>query len=134
MLRTGCVYILASSSLDETDLPSHVYIQHAPHIYTSPTSPDAARCWIPCVDNLWERCTWELDFIVPRRWVEDSSSLVMTSKRRKGKGRARVQAVEGGFPITVAASGELIEHVRPDSALCRLVTRALTDTRAGSSL
>jgi len=83
---------------------------HAPHIYTSPTTPDAARCWLPCVDNLWERCTWELDFIVPRRWVEASTE--STSKRRKGKGRARAQAGDEGLPVTVAASGELIEHVR----------------------
>lgn len=37
-----------------------------PHLYTSPSCPDWARYWIPCLDNLWDRCTWRLDFVVPR--------------------------------------------------------------------
>jgi len=49
--------------------------QRVPHVYTSPTSPDAARCWVPCVDNLWERCTWEFEFVVPRSLDADGDSL-----------------------------------------------------------
>lgn len=27
---------------------------------------DYSRCWVPCVDSLWERCTWEFEFVVPK--------------------------------------------------------------------
>lgn len=93
-------------------------IQHVPHIYTTPTTPDAARCWIPCVDNLWERCTWELDFIVPRRWVDDP--LHGRKRKQKGKERGRPSGVGGGNedrgdgegrPVVVVCSGDLVEHV-----------------------
>ncbi|KAH9824294.1 hypothetical protein DFH28DRAFT_1103158 [Melampsora americana] len=55
-----------------------------PHVFTNSISP---RSWIPCVDSLWERCTWELELIVPKS--------VSTTEH----------------PITVIASGELIEQV-----------------------
>jgi hypothetical protein len=42
-------------------------------MFLSPTSYDAARIWTPCVDSLWERCTWELEFIV------DVSIMVVSS-------------------------------------------------------
>ncbi|KDN40979.1 hypothetical protein K437DRAFT_258484 [Tilletiaria anomala UBC 951] len=37
-----------------------------PHIYSTPSCADWSRCWTPCLDSLWERCTWQLDFVVPR--------------------------------------------------------------------
>jgi transcription initiation factor TFIID subunit 2 len=43
-----------------------------PHTYMAPSSPDAARCWVPCIDNLWEKCTWEFEFVVPR-YLEEIS-------------------------------------------------------------
>ncbi|CAO1625272.1 unnamed protein product [Sympodiomycopsis kandeliae] len=43
-----------------------------PHLYTSPTCPDFARCWVPCVDSLWERNTWEFQFIVPAKIQADT--------------------------------------------------------------
>lgn len=63
-------------------------------MYLSPTTFDAARIWTPCVDNLWERCTWELEFIVPR-YIEG------------GEPRGDNDA----FPTMVVASGELQEQV-----------------------
>lgn len=55
-----------------------------PHLFTNSISP---RSWVPCVDSLWERCTWELELIVPRS----------------------ISSCEQ--PITAIASGELIEQV-----------------------
>ncbi|KAG9024969.1 hypothetical protein FS842_005369, partial [Serendipita sp. 407] len=55
-------------------IPSQNYPYRVPHVYTTPSSPDAARCWIPCVDNLWERCTWEFEFVVPRSLDVDGES------------------------------------------------------------
>lgn len=65
-----------------------------PHMYLSPTTPDAARIWTPCIDSLWERCTWELEFIVPR-YLEGGEPL----------------GDNDAFPNTVIASGELMEQV-----------------------
>ncbi|EJC98793.1 uncharacterized protein FOMMEDRAFT_161628 [Fomitiporia mediterranea MF3/22] len=47
-------------------LPSDAYPYRVPHMYTTSSSPDAARCWIPCLDSLWERCIWDFKFIVPK--------------------------------------------------------------------
>ncbi|KAL7425129.1 hypothetical protein Q5752_000817 [Cryptotrichosporon argae] len=58
-------------------------------MFLSPTSYDAARIWTPCVDSLWERCTWEIEVVVPR-FLE-------------GEGEVH--------PVVVIASGELIEQV-----------------------
>ncbi|MBW0488935.1 hypothetical protein O181_028650 [Austropuccinia psidii MF-1] len=58
---------------------------HHPIVFTNSTS---ARSWVPCLDSLWERCPWELNFIVPKF---NSNSLHQ--------------------PIIVVSSGELIEQV-----------------------
>ncbi|KAG2152645.1 uncharacterized protein EDB93DRAFT_1273391 [Suillus bovinus] len=47
-------------------LPTDSYPYRVLHAYTSSSSPGAARCWVPCIDNLWEKCTWEFKFVVPR--------------------------------------------------------------------
>ncbi len=61
-------------------------------MFLSPTTHEAARVWTPCVDSLWERCTWELEFIVP-------------------------SVLEAGedCPVTVVSSGELMEQVSSKS-------------------
>lgn len=51
---------------------------HDDHVFTTSTTYDSARIWTPCVDNLWERCTWELDFIVPKT-IHDVAALVVSS-------------------------------------------------------
>lgn len=61
-----------------------------PHLYTRPTGPNSARCWVPCVDSLWDRCTWELEFVVPRTLATD--------------------APDDEPDMLVIASGELTEH------------------------
>jgi transcription initiation factor TFIID subunit 2 len=68
-------------------------------MYLSPTTYDAARIWTPCVDKLWERCTWELEFIVPR-YLEGGEP----------------EGDDEGVPVVVVGSGELIEQVSLDWA------------------
>lgn len=64
-----------------------------PHLYTRPKGPNSARCWVPCVDTLWDRCTWELEFVVPRR---------LTVERADG---------DDDVPeVFVIGTGELTEH------------------------
>nr|XP_019009377.1 transcription initiation factor TFIID subunit 2 [Kwoniella pini CBS 10737]OCF48158.1 transcription initiation factor TFIID subunit 2 [Kwoniella pini CBS 10737] len=65
-----------------------------PHMFLSPTTYDAARIWTPCVDSLWERCTWELEFIVPR-YLEGGEP----------------EPNEEAYPVMVVSSGELMEQV-----------------------
>ena len=43
-------------------------------MYTTPSSPDAARCWIPCVDSVYAKCAWEFEFIVPS-YLEEREEL-----------------------------------------------------------
>ena len=64
-----------------------------PHMFLSPTSHVAARIWTPCVDSLWERCTWELEFTLPRT-LPDRIDLP---------------------PFTVVNSGELMEQVSSEN-------------------
>ncbi|TIB11129.1 hypothetical protein E3P92_02992 [Wallemia ichthyophaga] len=76
--------------------PTETSPYRIPHIYTSPTCPDAARCWVPCIDSLWERCTWELEYITPR---------FLSAVGEDG--------VEGeqDEPVVVVSSGDLVEQV-----------------------
>ncbi|WFD36850.1 hypothetical protein MCUN1_003740 [Malassezia cuniculi] len=70
-----------------------------PHLYTRHTGPGSARCWVPCVDTLWDRCTWELEFVVPRHLASDG----------------------GDVPLIMVCSGELMEHAvhphNPDKSI-----------------
>lgn len=72
-------------------------IKRVPHAYTTPSSPDAARCWVPCIDNLWEKCTWEFEFVVPR-YLEEIS--------------VEDDEPTDASPTLVVCSGELVEQVR----------------------
>ena len=78
--------------------------QRIPHCYTCASTADAARCWVPCVDSLWERCTWELIFSVAS----------ITSFEQETDQGLEVEE----FPMYVIASGELIEQVSRTSLIC----------------
>jgi len=68
-------------------------------VYTTPSSPDSARCWVPCIDNLWEKCTWEFEFVVPR-YLEERDI------------RPDEDEVSDAMPTIVVCSGDLVEQVR----------------------
>ncbi|KAF5352665.1 hypothetical protein D9756_005839 [Leucocoprinus leucothites] len=78
-------------------LPNDNYPYRVPHVYTTPSCPDAARCWVPCVDNLWEKCTWEFEFVVPR-YLEEADD------------RDEFDTNELS-PTIVLCSGELVEQI-----------------------
>ncbi|OCH90063.1 hypothetical protein OBBRIDRAFT_793679 [Obba rivulosa] len=80
-------------------VPTDAYPYRVPHVYATPSSPDAARCWVPCVDNLWEKCTWEFEFVVPR-YLEQGNEL-----------EDEDYGHEDENPTVVVCSGELIEQV-----------------------
>ncbi|KAI0308085.1 hypothetical protein B0F90DRAFT_1680044 [Multifurca ochricompacta] len=77
--------------------PSDTYPHRVPLVYTTPSSPDAARCWVPCIDSIWERCTWDFEFVVPR-CLEDSPATLD-------------EDTQSEHPTLVICSGELVEQV-----------------------
>ncbi|KAG5340743.1 hypothetical protein C0989_000407 [Termitomyces sp. Mn162] len=79
-------------------LPTDAYPYRVPHAYTTPSSPDSARCWVPCVDNLWEKCTWEFEFVVPR-YLEE-----------RDPGQDEEDQTDA-IPTLVICSGDLVEQV-----------------------
>ncbi|KAL0951837.1 hypothetical protein HGRIS_008498 [Hohenbuehelia grisea] len=78
-------------------LPSDSYPYRVPHVYTTPSAPDAARSWVPCVDSLWEKCTWEFEFVVPR-YLEERDAIDEDEPNNAS-------------PTLVACSGEFTEQV-----------------------
>ncbi|KAG2155663.1 TATA-binding protein associated factor Taf2 [Suillus clintonianus] len=84
-------------------LPTDSYPFRVPHAYTTPSSPDAARCWVPCVDSLWEKCTWEFEFVVPRYLEEPDPG-------HRGDNGDFEESQES-IPTVVVCSGDLVEQV-----------------------
>ncbi|KAJ7597342.1 hypothetical protein C8J56DRAFT_316264 [Mycena floridula] len=78
-------------------IPDEAHAHRVPHAYTTPSSPDAARCWVPCIDNLWERCTWEFEFVV-LRYLEEVDEL-------------QEETPSDLSPTLVVCSGDLVEQV-----------------------
>ncbi|KAL1729840.1 hypothetical protein EV714DRAFT_251135 [Schizophyllum commune] len=78
-------------------LPSDAHPYRVPHCYTTPSSPDAARCWVPCIDNMWEKSTWEFEIVVPR-YLEEVDPDEETGET-------------SASPTLVVCSGELMEQV-----------------------
>jgi len=54
---------------------------------------------VPCIDNIWERCTWELEFVVPR-YLEERS---LTEDDDEPNDLV---------PTIVVCSGDLVEQVQ----------------------
>ncbi|KAG5645341.1 hypothetical protein DXG03_006403 [Asterophora parasitica] len=79
-------------------IPTDSYPYRVPHAYTTPSSPDAARCWVPCVDNMWEKCTWEFEFVVPR-YLEERD-IAQDDEEQSDTS-----------PTLVVCSGDLVEQV-----------------------
>ncbi|POY76846.1 hypothetical protein BMF94_0098 [Rhodotorula taiwanensis] len=106
-----------------------------PHVFTSSLSDIAARTWVPCSDSPRDRCSWDLELVVPRVLASAPADRKHASTRNgalgSNKGAADREGAEsdsesesdsddddetdGEWPISVAASGELVEQVvHPD--------------------
>ncbi|GAA6019407.1 hypothetical protein JCM11491_004818 [Sporobolomyces phaffii] len=103
-----------------------------PHVFTSAISDIGARTWVPCSDSPRERCTWDLELVAPRI-LASATSTSRPPKAINGTGGdgsgidgageededdeddEEEEDVDGEWPISVVASGELIEQVvHPD--------------------
>ncbi|WFC96745.1 hypothetical protein MBRA1_003407 [Malassezia brasiliensis] len=91
-----------------------------PHLYTRPTGPDSARHWVPCVDTLWDRCTWELEFVVPRR-LDTADDVPAPEADADADADAEDADAPCGTEVVVVCSGELTEHAvhphRPEKSV-----------------
>jgi transcription initiation factor TFIID subunit 2 len=79
--------------------------QRIPHIFINSSSYDTARHWVPCLDNLWDRCPWELEISVPRYLKQESDEVDPELGVESGQ-------TEEGELVRVIASAELEEQVR----------------------
>ncbi|KAI6112477.1 hypothetical protein EDD16DRAFT_1167057 [Pisolithus croceorrhizus] len=84
-------------------LPTDAYPYRVPHAFTTSSSPDAARCWVPCIDNPWEKCTWEFEFVVPR-YLEEADPVQQSDDGDFGE-------PNGSIPTVVVCTGDLVEQV-----------------------
>ncbi len=94
--------------------PDVPHPQRIPHIFLNSSSYDAARHWIPCLDNLWDRCTWEMEIIAPRFLELESESSDGWSEddgQEGGESSTGQRKREEGERVVVVASGELEEQV-----------------------
>jgi transcription initiation factor TFIID subunit 2 len=57
---------------------------------------------VPCVDNLWEKCTWEFQFVVPR-YLEERDQIRSDDDE--------LDDPQDTTPTIVVCSGELGEQV-----------------------
>jgi transcription initiation factor TFIID subunit 2 len=48
-------------------------------MFIAPGSQQSARIWTPCLDSLWDRCTWELEITVPRNLANEGETLVVAT-------------------------------------------------------
>ncbi|KAK0505753.1 TATA-binding protein associated factor Taf2 [Armillaria luteobubalina] len=78
-------------------LPDDSHPHRVPHAYTTPSCPDASRCWVPCADSVNDKCTWEFEFVVPR-YLEELDPL-------------QDEEANDLSPTLVVCSGELVEQV-----------------------
>ncbi|RCI03150.1 hypothetical protein CU098_000195, partial [Rhizopus stolonifer] len=105
--RNGVVFV----QKDNETAPyrhNHVYTVHQP-------LPGATRSWLPCIDKISERCTWDMEFIVPRK--EDHSV-------PEYDGEGAFDEVEG---MTVVCSGDVVEQViHPTDASKKIVHYSLS--------
>ncbi|KAI8141998.1 hypothetical protein BJV82DRAFT_616718 [Fennellomyces sp. T-0311] len=89
--RTGLIFV----DPDENVAP---YRYH--HLYTiNQPLPGATRSWLPCIDRIHDRCTWEMDFIVPNKL----GSLPTGSDGE--------DMSDDEYPAMVVCSGEMVEQV-----------------------
>ena len=105
------------------------WMQRFPHVFTSAISDIGARTWVPCSDSPRERCTWDLELVAPRILASATSSSrpdkAVNGSIENGQDvndgdddedeEEEEEEVDGEWPISVIASGELIEQVvHPD--------------------
>ncbi|RUP51965.1 LOW QUALITY PROTEIN: hypothetical protein BC936DRAFT_144128 [Jimgerdemannia flammicorona] len=90
-----CTYMFMSLTLLQ-----YCHSQRYPHMYTvNQPLPGGARLWLPCIDDISVRCTWEMEFIVPQGLSD------VDEKMHDGS-----ISIEEDEATVVICSGELVEQ------------------------
>lgn len=64
------------------------------HAYTVNSEYNiSTSSWVPCIDNLWERCTWSIDISIPRT-VKDIVDLLAEEEQSLGRSASTQQPIE----------------------------------------
>ncbi|KAJ1954482.1 hypothetical protein IWQ62_005749, partial [Dispira parvispora] len=88
-------------------LPDATNPTRTPLLYTQcDIIPGNARLWLPCVDDIHERCTWEFMFIVPRHPLA-----ALLSSHNPETDRLTSPSSSATYPETSAALSSLPEFV-----------------------
>ena len=78
-----------------------VHLPDNPKRVPQASSPDATQHRVPCINNLWEKCTWDFEFVVPRSLEQQDT--VSDDEDEDS---------DTEYPTVVVCSGELVEQVR----------------------
>lgn len=62
---------------------------------------------MPCIDSLWEKCTWEFEFVVPKFLHQEAEDVDGMDVDEQDDG-----AESAEHPVVVICSGDLTEQVR----------------------
>ncbi|KAJ3192559.1 hypothetical protein HK101_006326 [Irineochytrium annulatum] len=99
-----------------------------PHLYTD-NQGFCARFWMPCVDKPQERCTWDIEVVVPR-FAED-----ILEARARASADDPGRFSQEGLETMVVSSGDLVEHVLlPDNPSMKLYRYSLDVPTAASNI
>ncbi|KAI9203514.1 uncharacterized protein BJ171DRAFT_509817 [Polychytrium aggregatum] len=82
-------------------LPDSSAINSYPHMFVN-NQACSARCWMPCVDRIQEKCTWEIELIVPST-VRDALGLAHSRHQ---------YSIDVDADMVAVCAGDLIEQVQ----------------------
>ncbi|ODQ51035.1 transcription initiation factor TFIID subunit 2 [Saitoella complicata NRRL Y-17804] len=121
-----------------------------PHCFTTNTPiPGATSSWIPCMDGLWDRCTWEFEFTVPKTLrhlnarpsttnaTMDSIDTAMTDADRPDTAETAAPLNDAGedIDITVICSGDQTdERSHPTDRSRKILSFALASPVAAQHI
>ncbi|KAJ1983367.1 hypothetical protein H4R34_001317 [Dimargaris verticillata] len=106
----GDLAILIPDGVPLKPLPDKINPHRLPLLHTmSEMVPGTARSWLPCIDDIHTRCTWELLFIIPRSPVHHFNS---GTRHAHSTDAPLSHTIPLEWPeFTVVSSGELVEQV-----------------------
>ncbi|ODQ80265.1 hypothetical protein BABINDRAFT_166616 [Babjeviella inositovora NRRL Y-12698] len=88
------------------------------HAYTTNSEYNiATSSWVPCVDNLWERCTWLVEIAIPRTVMDigtsarasETSANISRGDRASARSHARGSARTASEEAATLTSDEVLE-------------------------
>lgn len=111
-----------------------------PHLYTSNHPvPCSAGMWLPCLDGIWERSTWELSVVVPKTLGDINRRSKQTKASHNGISsgfsdyRADEDDVSNLLEMTVVCSADRVAEKTLESDKSRKVVSFAQSSPVGAS-